>query len=83
MANDNELFGESGNGERGRAAKRDDESEIIARWISHAEKENGGGKRDVAAALESMFLFRRHGTRARRVGRVHGELRSVGRAEVR
>ena len=51
--------------------------------FSHAEKENGGGKRDVAAALESMFLFRRHGTCARRVGRVHGELRSVGRAEVR
>ena len=40
-------------------------------------------KETVAAALESMFLFRRHGTRARRVGRVHGELRGVGRAEVR
>ena len=82
MANGDEFLLETSDGERRRAPKRDDKSETIQSWVPATKEENNRGERNVAAALEPVFLFRRDGLGQRRVGRVRGELRGVGQEEV-
>ena len=70
MANGDEFLLETSDGELGRAPERDDKSEVIKSWVPATKEENNRGERNVAAALEPVFLFRRDGLGQRRVGRV-------------